>query len=134
METHESSEINTEATKERDNVAFKAHHVDVPSIVDIQEMMRQRLEHECASIDPLRKEMDKLAHAYHRYVDLKGEIDSRSKRIQRIIGVLGDEYLQAMCGSDENYGRRRPIQEHVRSDNGRSFQIPPGSTEYPVCY
>jgi hypothetical protein len=104
--------INTEATNMLDNVASKAHHLDVPSIVDVQEMMRQRLEHECASIQPLRKEMDKLASAYNRYLDLKGEIDSRSKRIQRIMGVLGDEYLFEMCGSDEPIASETNLQGH----------------------
>jgi hypothetical protein len=76
-------------------------YVDVPSVVDIQEMMRQRLEHECASIQPLRKEMDKLAPAYNRYVDLKMEIDSRGKRIQRLMGVLGGETLSQIFGNEE---------------------------------
>jgi hypothetical protein len=101
MEVSENVQINKEATTIVDNVACKVHYAEVPSIVDVQEMMRQRLEHECASIQPLRKEMDKLAPAYNRYVDLKGEIESRSKRIQRIMGVLGEECLEAMCGNDE---------------------------------
>jgi hypothetical protein len=112
METTESTKINTEATKELDTVAYKVHHVDVPSIVDVQGMMRQRLEHECASLQPLRKEMEKLAPAYNRYVDLKGEIESRSKRIQRLMGVLGEEYLFHMCGHDEPVASETNLQGH----------------------
>ena len=100
METDESTKISTKATNVLDNVASKVHYVHVPSTVDVQEMMRQRLEHECASIQPLRKEMDKLAPAYNRYVDLKGEIESRSKRIQRLMGVLGGETLFHIFGND----------------------------------
>jgi len=88
-----STKINIEATNTIDNVATKVHHVDMPSTIDVLVRMRQRLEHECASLQPLRKEMDKLAPAYNRYVDLKGEIDFRSKRIQRLMGVLGGEEL-----------------------------------------
>jgi len=95
METAASTKINTEATNILDNVAYKVHSIHVPSTVDVQEMMRQRLEHECASLQPLREEMDKLAAAYNRYVDLKGEIDSRSKRIKRLMASLGPEYLEA---------------------------------------
>ena len=100
MESGAEIKINTEATKYIDNVATKVHHVRVPSIIDVQEMMRQRLEHECASLQPLRKEMDKLAPAYNRYVDLKGEIGSRSKRIQRLMGVLGEENLLRFGNDD----------------------------------
>jgi hypothetical protein len=89
------SQINKEATNSLDNVATKVHYVMVPSIVDVQEMMRQRLEHECASLQPLREEMDKLASAYNRYVDLKTEIESRGKRIQKLMATLGPEYLEA---------------------------------------
>jgi len=112
MDTPALNDRNTQATKTLDNVAQKAHYVLVPSIVDVQERMRQRLEHECASIQPLREEMNKLASAYHRYVDLKGEIESRSKRIQRLMGILGEEYLQAMCGNDEPVASETNLQGH----------------------
>ena len=56
--------------------------------------------------------MDKLASAYNRYVDLKREIESRSNRIQRIMGVLGDEYLEATCGNDEPIASETNLQGH----------------------
>lgn len=98
-----ATKINTEATTTLDTVAYKVHYIHVPSIVDVQEMMRQRLEHECVSIQSLRDEMAKLASAYNRYVDLKGEIDSRSKRIQRLMAALGVEYLEAKLQSAAAY-------------------------------
>jgi hypothetical protein len=113
METSETTEINVEATNILDTVATKVHYIRVPSIADVQEMMRQRLEHECASLQPLRKEMDKLASAYNRYVDLKGEIESRSKRIRRLMGVLGGEYLEATFdAADEPIASETNLQGH----------------------
>src|SRR5208282_1781953 len=95
-------------------VASKVHYIDVPSTIDVQEMMRQRLEHECASLQPLRKEMDKLASAYNRYVDLKGEIDSRGKRIQRLMAVLGVEYVDAkiLAANDSAIAEEANLQGH----------------------
>jgi hypothetical protein len=81
--------------------------------------MIRRLEHECASLQPLRREMDKLAPAYNRYSDLKGEIESRSKRIQRLMGVLGEECLQALCGNDEPVASETNLQgdpDDLRAD------------------
>jgi len=74
------------------------------SIVDVQQMMLQRLEHECASLQPLRAEMDKLSSSYNRYVDLKAEIDSRGKRIQRLMAVLGEECLDTMAKGEAVMG------------------------------
>ncbi|MGO9123530.1 MAG: hypothetical protein ACLP6G_01440 [Terriglobales bacterium] len=91
MKTTELLSSNTEATIAIDNVATRVHYKDVPSIVDVTSMMHQRLEHECASMQSVRKELSELASAYNRYVDLKAQIDSRSKRIQRLMAVLGDE-------------------------------------------
>jgi hypothetical protein len=100
METTESTRINTEATHVLDNVASKVHYKNVPSTADVQNMMLQRLEHECASMQSARKELSELASAYHRYVDLKTQIDERSKRIQRIIGILGTDSIENL-GSAE---------------------------------
>jgi len=82
------------------NVASKMHYIDVPSTLDVQEMMRQRLEHECTSLRPLRNEMEQLSSAYNRYVDLKAEIDARGKRIQTLMAVLGVDYLEAKAAAE----------------------------------
>lgn len=100
MQTPESPKINTEATIVLDNVAYKVHYKDVPSAADVERMMHQRLEHECASMQSVRKELAELASAYNRYVDLKTEVDSRSKRIKRLMAILGPDSIAGL-GTDE---------------------------------
>jgi hypothetical protein len=96
METHESTGINTEATNALDTVAYKVHYKNVPSTVDVERMMHQRLEHECASMQSARKEISELASAYHRYVDLKTQIEQRGRRIQRLMAILGADSIENM--------------------------------------
>lgn len=100
MQTPESTRINTEATIVLDNVAYKVHYKDVPSTADVERMMHQRLEHECTSIQSIRKELERLASAYNQYVDLKTQVDDRSKRIRRLMGVLGVDSVDGL-GSEE---------------------------------
>ena len=97
METTESTRINAEATNTIDTVASKVHYRDVPSAPDVERMMHQRLQHECVSMQSVRKEISELASAYNRYVDLKAEVDSRSERIQRLMAILGADSIQAMA-------------------------------------
>jgi hypothetical protein len=100
METVRSEEINREATNMLDNVACKVHYSNVPSTADVERMMHQRLEHECASMQLARKEISELASAYHRYVDLKVQIEQRGKRIQRLMGILGTDSIESMGSED----------------------------------
>jgi len=100
MQTPESTRINTEATIALDNVASKVHHKNVPTTADAERMMQQKLEHECASVQSARKEISELASAYHRYMDLKDQIEDKSKRIQRLMAILGTDSIENM-GSDE---------------------------------
>jgi len=99
METDAGVQLNSEATKSLDNVATKVHHIVMPSIAEVQDRMHQRLEHECLSLQSMRKEMEELSRAYNRYIDLKNEVEARSKRIQRLVGVLGDEFLDEMAAN-----------------------------------
>ncbi len=100
MQTPGSARINAEATNILDNVACKVHYKNMPSPADVERMMHQRLEHECASMQSIRKELAELAAAYNRYVDLKTEVDSRGKRIKRLMAILGPDSIEGL-GTEE---------------------------------
>jgi hypothetical protein len=74
-----------------DKVMSWLHTHSVPDFFDVIKSMKVRLEHECNRLSEIGKEMEPLAAAYNRFIDLQKERTQREKRIQRIIAVLGKQ-------------------------------------------
>lgn len=85
-----AEELNLDSTFSVDTVESMLHNLSVPTSGDVQRGMIKRLIHECENLQKVTKEMDSIAEAYNRYVDLRNEQIRREKRMERIMAVVGD--------------------------------------------
>jgi hypothetical protein len=67
------------------------HTLSVPDLFDVVTSMKGRLKHECNRLTEIGKEMEPLASAYYRFIDLEKERAMREKRVQRLVAVLGKQ-------------------------------------------
>ena len=57
----------------------------------IERQMRQRLHHEIARSQEIRKRMQELAPAYNEFLDLRAEGEQRKARLLILYGLIGDD-------------------------------------------
>jgi hypothetical protein len=74
----------------------------MPMMNDAIKAMEQRLLHECKAIQNIRTEMEELAPAYNRFLDLQKELATRHKRINRIQAVFGPNGIKRIEEKDKS--------------------------------
>jgi hypothetical protein len=99
-----AEEINLDSTFSIDKVELMLDNLRVPTSSDIEKGMIKRLIHECENLQKVTKEMDSLAEAYNRYVDLRNEQIRREKRMERIMAVIGNKGLEDAMSTTKNQG------------------------------
>jgi hypothetical protein len=99
-----AEEINLDSTFSIDKVELLLNNLTVPTSSDIERGMIKRLIHECENLQKATKEMDSLAEAYNRYVDLRNEQIRREKRMERIMAVIGNKGLEDAMEATKDHG------------------------------
>jgi len=82
------------------HVARDATLRDMPVPRDVFTSLQYNLRHDCERIEAIRLEMDKLASAYNRFIELRQEMEGRQARMLRIIGLIGPEGVEMAIHND----------------------------------
>ena len=73
---------------------------------EVLDSMTRRLICESAKITENKAKMRRHEDSYNRFVDLKAETETRERRIQRLIGVIGiDRFVQLLEENGQAYER-----------------------------
>jgi hypothetical protein len=84
---------------------------------DVYTRLQDRLIYEAQNLRSVRKQMQELAPAYNRYLDLDNELDSRRHRMSIILGLLGPERVTEIVKADntaslgEALEQQKPLSE-----------------------
>jgi len=89
------------------SVAEVLHAESMPDVSDAATAIIQRLEHDCARVDEIRREIGSLAPAYNKYRDLKADLEKRLQAIRKMAVLLGQERLMEATLNEDNDGTAR---------------------------
>jgi hypothetical protein len=64
----------------------------MPGFTDVLAALNSRTQHELRRLVEIRTTMNELSEAFHKYVDLRAELEARQKNLEKIRGTLGKEY------------------------------------------